>query len=200
MLKFKPIPEVIFGLRDMMCPKMPTSNIWVFIKTSKFELSGRADENRLASGFVRGNFSWDNKYLVTATFRADGSSKFIEDKRWGYFPSFSAGWNIANESFMADMAKTISVLKVRAGWGVVGNQGSAGNFDYVSSVAGGYVTAFDFNGDPYDGAVQRQLANKELGWESAEQFNFGADFGFFSNKLTGSASTRAFEHTFSFVM
>ncbi len=150
----------------------------------KFDLGGGAGQNRLASGFFRSNFSWDNRFLLTGTLRVDGSSKFMKDKRWGYFPSFSAGWNVANESFLGSVKEAVSTFKLRAGWGIVGNQGSAGDFDYVSSVAGGYVYAY--NGVPIDGAIQRKLSNRELSWESAEQYNFGLDYGFFNNSLTGS--------------
>lgn len=148
-----------------------------------FALGGGSSENRLASTFLRGNFSWDNKYVVTGTIRADGSSKFTTEKRWGYFPAVAASWNINNEEFMTSLSDVIPSLKLRAGWGVVGNQGSAGNYDYVSSVNGGYVYAL--NGLPVEGAVQLQLANRELTWESAEQINFGVDFGLLNNQLTG---------------
>jgi len=149
----------------------------------KFGLGGGASENRLSSTFLRGNFSWDNKYVITATIRADGSSKFTPEKRWGYFPSVAAGWNLHNEEFMAGSSDILQSLKLRAGWGVVGNQASAGNFDYVSSVNGGYIYAL--NGLPVEGAVQEQLANTELTWEGAEQINFGVDFGLLKNRLTG---------------
>jgi TonB-dependent starch-binding outer membrane protein SusC len=148
----------------------------------KFGLGGGQSENRLSSTFLRGNFSWDNKYVLTATIRMDGSSKFTKEKRWGYFPSVAGGWNISNEEFMKNV-KLLSLLKLRAGWGVVGNQSSAGNFDYVSSVKGGYIYAL--NGVPIEGAVQEQLANTELTWEGAESVNFGVDFGLFKNRLTG---------------
>jgi len=149
----------------------------------KFSLGGGASENRLSSTFLRGNFSWDNKYVVTATIRADGSSKFTPEKRWGYFPSVAASWNMHNEEFMLGTSDILQSLKLRAGWGIVGNQGSAGNFDYVSSVNGGYIYAL--NGLPIEGAVQQQLANEELTWEGAEQINFGVDFGLFNSQLTG---------------
>jgi TonB-linked SusC/RagA family outer membrane protein len=148
-----------------------------------FGLGGGKGENRLESGFFRGNFSWDNKYVLTATVRVDGSSKFLPEQRWGTFPSFAASWNIENESFMSGLESVLPTLKLRAGWGQVGNQGSAGNFDYVSSVNGGYMYAL--NGVPVEGAVQRQLANTELTWESSEQFNVGLDFGLFNRNLTG---------------
>ncbi len=149
----------------------------------KFALGGGASETRLSSTFLRGNFAWDNKYVLTATIRMDGSSKFTEQKRWGYFPSVAGSWNMNNEAFMSDITDILPTLKLRAGWGVVGNQGSAGNFDYVSSVNGGYIYAL--NGLPIEGAVQQQLANQELTWEGAEQINFGVDFGLLKNRLTG---------------
>jgi len=149
----------------------------------KFGLGGGESENRLASTFVRGNFAWDNKYVVTGTMRMDGSSKFTKDKRWGYFPSAAVSWNMNNEAFMSEINNVLPVLKLRAGYGVVGNQNSAGNFDYVSSSQGGYMYAL--NGIPVEGAVQEQLANTELTWESAEQINVGVDFGLFNNRLTG---------------
>jgi len=149
----------------------------------KFDLGGGASETRIASTFLRGNFAWDNKYVLTATIRMDGSSKFTEEKRWGYFPSLAGSWNLNNEEFMANIKDVLPTLKLRAGWGIVGNQGSAGNFDYVSSVNGGYIYAL--NGLPVEGAVQENLANTEIAWEGAEQLNFGVDFGLLKNRLTG---------------
>lgn len=148
-----------------------------------FGLGGGKSQNRLESVFFRGNFSWDNKYVLTGTVRTDGSSKFLGDQRWGTFPSFAAAWNISKESFMSGIENTLSTLKLRAGWGLVGNQGSAGDFDYVSSVNGGYT--YVLNGVPVEGTVQQKLANTELTWESSEQIDFGVDFGLFDNKLTG---------------
>jgi TonB-linked SusC/RagA family outer membrane protein len=148
-----------------------------------FGLGGGKSENRLESFYARGNFSWDNKYVLTATIRSDGSSKFMPEQRWGTFPSFAASWNIHEESFMSGIENTLPTLKLRAGWGQVGNQGSAGNFDYVSSVNGGYN--YTLNGIPVEGAVQQQLANTELTWENSEQYNVGLDFGLFNNNLTG---------------
>ncbi|MGL4520571.1 MAG: SusC/RagA family TonB-linked outer membrane protein [Phocaeicola sp.] len=151
---------------------------------SKFIMNGAKSQNRLASGFFRTNLSWDNKYLVTGTVRLDGSSRFTRQNRWGWFPSFSGGWNVANEAFMEPIREVLPVFKVRAGWGLVGNQDSAGDFDYVSSVVNGYSYVFDKN--IATGSVQEQLANEELTWESSEQFNIGVDYGFFDNKLNGS--------------
>ena len=135
-----------------------------------WSIAGAKTHNRLASGFFRANLSWDNKYLLTGTVRADGSSRFHENQRWGYFPSFSAGWNVVNEGFMESVKEVLPILKFRAGWGLVANQDSADDVGYLSSVNNAYTTAF--NKIPVQGSVQEQLANKELTWESAEQLNF----------------------------
>jgi len=150
----------------------------------KFDLGGGRGDNSMNSAFYRGNFSWDNKYVITGTIRADGTSKFLDSKRWSYFPSFAASWNMHNESFLQPISNVLSMLKLRAGWGMVGNQASAGSFDYVSLVNSGYVYAL--NGLPVNGAVQKSLANEEIQWESANQLNFGVDYGLFNNQLTGS--------------
>ncbi len=146
-------------------------------------VSGGADHNALLSGFFRFNYSFDNRYLFTGTFRADGTSKF--KKKWGYFPSFSAGWNIMEESFMNDFKTTspISQLKLRAGWGHVGNQASAGNFDYLALMTNGYTSVF--GSSQVDGVIQQKLANEELSWETSEQYNVGLDFGLFNGALSG---------------
>lgn len=150
---------------------------------TKFQMSGGKGQNRLMSFYGRLNLSYDSRYMLTATVRGDGSSRFDSSERWGTFPSFAAGWNIYNESFIADNNTPISQLKLRAGWGKVGNQASAGEFGYVSTVNDGYN--YVFNKNLVSGAVQLQLPNKELTWESAEQYNVGLDFGFLDNTLTG---------------
>ncbi len=150
----------------------------------KFLLGGGKGHNRLASAFFRTNLSYDNKYLLTGTVRLDGSSRFMKDHRWGWFPSFSAGWNVANEDFMEQAREVMPVFKVRAGWGRVGNQSSAGDFDYVTSLVNGY--SYVFNKNIVTGSIQEQLANQELTWETSEQYNIGIDYGFLDSKLTGS--------------
>lgn len=151
-------------------------------KTS-FNSSGAAYHSALLSYFFRANYNYDNRYLLTATVRADGSSKFKQ--HWGYFPSFSAGWNVYQEKFFAEspLAQTVSQLKLRAGWGQVGNQSSAGYNDYVALMTNGYT--YVFGDGPVDGAIQENSANEELSWETTEQYNVGVDFGLFNNKLTG---------------
>jgi len=145
-------------------------------------VEGFPEENSLLSAFFRFNYNYANRYLFTGTFRADGTSKF--KKRWGYFPSFSLGWNLNQENFMESLRDNISLsqFKLRAGWGSVGNQASAGNFDYLALMTNGYTAVI---GDQIvDGAVLQTLANEEISWETSEQYNIGVDVGFFNNALS----------------
>jgi TonB-linked SusC/RagA family outer membrane protein len=135
--------------------------------------------NRMSSFFFRGNYTFDGKYLLTATVRADGTSKFIN--HWGYFPSFSLGWNLHEESFLK--SNFLQQLKVRAGWGMVGNEASAGSNDYIALMTTGYNAVL--GNAIRQGAIQLEYANADLQWESAEQLNFGVDFALLNYKLTG---------------
>lgn len=132
---------------------------------------------QLQSYFARAIFNYDNKYLLTATFRADGSTKFGSSNRYGYFPSFAAAWNIKNESFMADVA-WLNQLKIRAGYGKTGNQ------EFPS---GSSLQRYNIN---YSNGEQSLVGvnneNSKLKWQADEQTNVGIDFGLFNNKLTGS--------------
>lgn len=151
--------------------------------STQYLANGTLSHSSLASYFTRLNYNYDSRYLVTATVRADGSSKFVD--HWGYFPSFSGAWNILNEEFMKNASTDIvSNLRMRAGWGQVGNQNAAGNHDYSSVMTNGYT--YVFGGVAVDGALQQTVANTELMWETAEQLNVGIDFGLWGNKLTGS--------------
>nr|WP_319268592.1 TonB-dependent receptor [uncultured Draconibacterium sp.] len=144
------------------------------------DLGGGKSRHTLASYFARANYSFGNKYLFTATMRADGSSKFKGSNKWGYFPSFSAGWNVKEEGFMDD-ADWLDRLKLRAGWGQVGNEGSIGNYDYVTTMVTGYT--YVVGGGIVDGAVAKKTANPDIKWETSEQLNVGADFSFLSQRL-----------------
>lgn len=147
------------------------------------EVSGGAGHNALLSGFFRLNYSYASRYLFTGTFRADGTSKF--KKKWGYFPSFSFGWNIMEEGFAKNIKEysPIDQLKLRVGWGHVGNQASAGDFDYLALMTNGYTAVF--GGTQVDGAIQQKLANEELSWETSEQYNIGLDYALFNGALSG---------------
>jgi TonB-linked SusC/RagA family outer membrane protein len=162
-------------------------NMWYLDQTAdptSYSASSDGTFNTMISYFVRGNYAYNNRYLFTATLRADGSSKFLN--KWGYFPSFSLGWNVHEEAFVKEndqMSSWLSQLKVRAGWGQVGNEASAGNSDYVAVMTSGYTGAL--GGLTRPGSLQQAYANSELSWEAAEQLNFGVDFGLLNMKLTG---------------
>ncbi|HEY0177196.1 MAG TPA: SusC/RagA family TonB-linked outer membrane protein, partial [Pedobacter sp.] len=134
-------------------------------------------KTQLQSYFARAIFNYDSKYLLTATFRADGSTKFGSDNRYGYFPSFAAAWNIKNESFMKDVT-WIDQLKLRAGYGKTGNQ------EFPSGSAQQRYNITYSNGQQALIGVNNE--NKKLKWQSDKQTNIGVDFGFFHNRITGS--------------
>ncbi|RAV99450.1 SusC/RagA family TonB-linked outer membrane protein [Pseudochryseolinea flava] len=140
-------------------------------------------ENRL-SFFGRLNYNLGETYLFNATFRADGSSKFASNQRWGYFPSVSAGWVISNEDFLAATSAWMNSLKIRASWGQVGNQ-RVRSFQYIAPIQFSNVNySFgDKEGTLTGGGYPNRLPNPALGWETSEQTNIGFDAKFLSGKL-----------------
>lgn len=148
---------------------------------------GGASEYALLSYLGRINYSYKDKYLLEANLRYDGSSRFAEENRWGVFPSFSAGWRISEESFMQNV-KYLSNLKIRASWGRLGNQ-NIGNYSYqglMSVNLPARTVPYYFGKVVANGAAQTILPNRGITWETTEDLNFGVDFGFFNNRLTGS--------------
>ena len=141
-------------------------------------------ENKRMSYFGRLNYSYRDKYLLNTTFRADGSSNFAEDNRWGYFPSVSAGWVITEEDFLRD-SETFNFLKFRASWGQVGNQ-NAGAFQFLAPVTFANTNYIFGNteGVLTPGAYPSRLSNPDLKWEISEQLNFGLDARFLKNRLS----------------
>ncbi|TYK38412.1 SusC/RagA family TonB-linked outer membrane protein [Bacteroides pyogenes] len=141
--------------------------------------SGENYDDKLLSFFARFNYSFKDRYLLTASVRADGSSKFGKNNKWGYFPAFSAAWRLGEEEFMKRL-NVFSDLKVRLGYGMAGNN-RIGN--YLSLAVLNSVTYP--NGDStQSGYVSKQIPNPELKWEANKTFNFGFDFGFFNQRLT----------------
>lgn len=136
--------------------------------------------NALASGFVRGFYGYKDKYLLTLTFRADGSSKFAPDQRWGYFPAFSAGWRISDETFFKDHVKAVSNLKITGGWGQLGNQ-NVNDFQYLAPID--KDRRYNFGDNSYTGVWNSRLANPDITWEKAAMTNISLEAGFFQNKL-----------------
>lgn len=137
--------------------------------------------SRLLSYFARLNYSYDNKYLLTATIRRDGTSRFEKDYRVGYFPSVSLGWNAKEEPFMESI-DVINQLKLRTGWGEVGNQSSTGLYDYLPLISNNIK--YVLGDEVYEGRLPTRAPSIGLQWEVARQFNIGADLAFFNSKLT----------------
>lgn len=143
------------------------------------EASQDLTSNRLLSYYGRANFNILDRYVVTATMRADGSSKFGKNNRFGYFPSISVGWKLGNESFM-DNVSFVDDLKIRASYGVTGNQAGISNFASRGLAVGGA----NYNGLP--GVSPNSLPNPDLKWEETTEANIGVDFGIFKNFVSGS--------------
>ena len=144
------------------------------------------DDSRSMSYFGRINYNFDEKYMLSAIMRADGNSKFAPGKRWGYFPSVSAGWVISNEKFMAKTVSWLDFLKLRAGWGQNGNAQTIGNFQWQGAFAYNTSSYYTFNGNPdqyVSGAAPSRLPNEDLTWETSEQLNIGLDARFLSGRL-----------------
>ena len=143
-------------------------------------------DSRGMSYFGRLNYDFAEKYMFSAIIRADGSSMFAPGKRWGYFPSFSAGWVISNEKFMESLAGTLDFLKLRAGWGQNGNKNISA-FQYEAAFAYDAHSNYSFGNTkdtPVRGASLSRLANADLTWETSEQLNIGLDARFFGGKLS----------------
>ena len=136
----------------------------------------------------RVNYTLFNRYLFTATFRADGSSRFAEGNRWGYFPAFSFAWQAINEPFLKN-SNTVSNLKVRLGYGEVGNQ-NIPSYSFLTPFGRTEEALADADGNgTLIAVVPQNLANPDLKWETAKQYNAGLDFGFFEDRLTGTIDT-----------
>ncbi|WP_343660698.1 TonB-dependent receptor [Chryseobacterium sp.] len=148
--------------------------------------AGYAQENELQSYFGRINYNYDKKYLLTASLRADGSTRFGQNNKYGYFPSVAVGWTISNENFLKD-SQIINELKLRGSWGQTGNQEVPNKITQASSSlspAGGYYLYDNLN--LINGVVINRTPNPDLKWEVVEQTNVGADFSLWRNKLYGS--------------
>ncbi|MEJ7738262.1 MAG: TonB-dependent receptor [Chitinophagaceae bacterium] len=163
--------------------------------------TGFTTENQLLSYFGKVNYSLASKYLVSATLRYDGSSRFGENNKFGVFPAVSVGWTLSNEDFIKNSLPVFSNLKLRAGWGKVGNQ-EIGDYSAYRQFATNYGAVDPLgttraNGSAYDingintgtlpsGYVATRTSNPDLRWETTDEINVGLDFGFLNQKISGS--------------
>jgi outer membrane receptor protein involved in Fe transport len=127
----------------------------------------------------RVTYGYDNRYLITATFRADGSSRFAKKNRWGYFPSVAAAWRMSEEHWF-EKTFWLTDLKLRAGYGLTGNQASVGNYAYASQLQ---TVQYVFGGTQVAGLAPWVLPNPNVRWETVEQYNVGLDLALFDQRL-----------------
>jgi TonB-linked SusC/RagA family outer membrane protein len=137
--------------------------------------------NVLVSYFGRFQYNFKDKYLFSASMRRDGSSRFGSNTRWGTFPAVSLGWVASDESFLKDI-DALSNLKLRASWGISGNN-AVGDYDQIAALAS---ASYTFNGVQVVGQVPSNFANSDLGWEESETLNFGIDVGVLENRISTS--------------
>jgi TonB-linked SusC/RagA family outer membrane protein len=145
-------------------------------------VSGGGDEVSLQSSFGRVNYNFNEKYLLEANIRRDGSSRFGADNRYGTFPSFSAGWNVDRENFMQNI-KIISSLKLRGSWGLSGNDRIT-NYLYSQNLSSTNIDYTVGNDLVSGGVALTVLSNPDVKWEETEQFDLGIDLGLFNNQLS----------------
>lgn len=164
--------------------------------TPSFNLSTQSATDRYARGwyseatqlaqFGRLNYNYNGKYLLQATVRRDGTNKFIDDNRWGVFPSVSGAWKISEESFFKDNVNWIDLLKLRAGWGILGSTGAVGSFLYQTTYSTINVHSFD-GSTAVTGWGVSKFPNTDIRWEEVTSTNIGFDLGMFNNRFSFSA-------------
>lgn len=141
-----------------------------------------AGDYALVSYYGRLNYTYDSKYLLTATLRGDGSSKFAPGNRWGYFPSAALAWNVAEEDFIKNIYE-ISSLKLRGSYGIIGNN-RIGYYNYLASLATGIGNYYSYGGDtPSVGVGTDKLANPDLTWERTKQLDLGLEISLFNGRI-----------------
>ena len=138
----------------------------------------------IQSFFARAQYDYKEKYMLSATMRADGSSRFAEKNRWGYFPSISGGWIITKEDFMASTSKILNFAKLRGSWGQNGNE-EIDSFQYQSNINYSFPGYFFGDTKPVSGttAILANVPNPDIKWETSEQLDFGIDARLFDSKL-----------------
>ncbi len=152
--------------------------------TDNFEIKGGKNEYAIMGFFYRLNYNYDGRYLLEVNGRYDGTSRFPRGKRFGFFPSFSAGYRISEENYFEPLRSTISNLKIRASYGSLGNQ-QIGYYDFIQTInTGGNMSGYSFNGTSLgQHAVVSDPVSGDQTWEKVETTNVGLDLGFFNNRL-----------------
>ncbi len=158
-----------------------TSEIKVLSGVSNPNVGGSKNDYALISYLARVNYDYKGKYLLSASWRRDGGSRFGDDTKWGDFPSFSAGWRLTEEEFLSG-SSVLSDLKLRGSYGELGND-RIGDYRYIATIDGNY--RYNYNGNTTTASTVSGLANGLLAWETVKMTNIGVDFGLFGDKLRG---------------
>lgn len=174
----------VFGARSIFVPN-ESLGISGLDEGTPYTITSAISKNNLMSYLGRVNYNYKSKYLVTANFRADGSSKFPPNNRWGYFPSGAFAWHITEEDFMKKLG-FLSDTKLRASYGVTGNN-RVSDFAYYSALAQTAVNAYSPGGNVISGAYPAALGNQNLKWESTYEKDLGIDLGFLQQRITFTA-------------
>lgn len=156
--------------------------------TTMQRVSGGANHYAVAGFFARINYNYKDRYMVELNGRYDGSSRFLADKRWGFFPSFSAGWNIAREDFFKPLADKIQTLKLRGSWGQLGNTNTNSLYPFYQIMSTGAGNgSWLINGSKPNTASMPGIVSTLMTWETVESWDLGLDLACFNNRLTLSA-------------
>lgn len=161
------------SIQDIPVNNIDDASFGFFNEPDLQRFGGFEYESRIASHFGRVNYNFQQKYLLSLTMRADGSSRFGSNNKFGYFPSVSAGWILTEESFLSNHPY-INFLKLRGSWGINGND-NIGDFAYVSTIGEDRTYTFGFNESLTNGVSPNALANPDLKWEETSQINIGFD-------------------------
>ncbi|MDX2249666.1 MAG: TonB-dependent receptor [Bacteroidia bacterium] len=151
--------------------------------TTNLEIQGSWTEYKMFSYFGRFDYTFKDRYFLSATLRRDGSSRFSKDNRWGTFPSVGLSWVVSEEKFMQSLQPVLNSAKFRGSWGLLGNS-AIGDYEYHSIVNFGLNYVFGNGQNLALGGAPLALANEDIRWETTEQYNIGIDLGFLSEKLT----------------
>lgn len=161
-------------------PDLGTPNSETVIGDNSYNSNQSSSQNSLNSLFGRVTYDFDNKYFVEASFRYDGSSKFSEDKRWGFFPSATVGYALTKENFMDSYRDNVGNIKLRSSYGILGNQ-NVGNYQFQTTYFS-FQNAYGYNNSGVSGTGYN-FANPDIQWEKAATFNVGVDMDFFKGAL-----------------
>ena len=184
-VSFKSSEYLLGEAMDFPFDNLGNDNLGIGATPSK--VSSSYNDKMLLSFFARGNYNYDNRYLLTATIRADGSTVFSQKNKWGYFPSFSAGWNFSKEKFMHFAEPVLQMAKLRASWGELGNQNVGDNYYPYLVAIESVDKAYPIGNQLNTGFAQLALGNANIKWETIRMLNIGIDLSLFNNRLTISA-------------